>query len=106
MTKHAKKSEPLQLVDGRKTTTVEIPVPFLDVVTSIEQSFFDLRIAAGHDVLDALMAPDRETLCGPRWKRDPDRQAGRAGTTSSEVTLGGRRILIPRARCEARPSKR
>ena len=50
MTKHAKKSEPLQLVDRRKTTTVEIPVPFLDVVASIEQSFFDLCIAAGRDV--------------------------------------------------------
>ena len=36
MTKHAKKSEPLQLVDRRKMTTVEIPVPFLDVVASIE----------------------------------------------------------------------
>ncbi len=31
-------------------------------------------------------------------RRDPDRRAGRAGTTTSEVTLGGRRIRIPRPR--------
>ncbi len=36
MTKHAKKTEPLQLVDRRKTATVRIPVPFLDVLASIE----------------------------------------------------------------------
>ena len=98
MTKHAKKSEPLQLVDGRKTATVEIPIPFLGVWTSIEHSFFDLCIDAGRQVLDAMMEQDREALCGPRWKRDPARRAGRAGTTTSEVTLGGRRVPIPRPR--------
>ena len=50
MTKHAKKTEPLQLVDRRKTATVRIPVPFLDVLASIEHSFFDLCIAAGRQV--------------------------------------------------------
>ena len=98
MTKHAKKTEPLQLVDRRKTATVRIPVPFLDVLASIEHSFFDLCIAAGRQVLDAMIEQDREALCGPRSRRDPDRRAGRAGTTTSEVTLGGRRIRIPRPR--------
>ena len=79
MTKHAKKTEPLQLVDRRKTATVRIPVPFLDVLASIEHSFFDLCIAAGRQVLDAMMEQDREALCGPRSRRDPDRRAGRAG---------------------------
>ena len=83
MTKHAKKSEPLQLVDRRKTATVKIPVPFLGVVAAIEHSFFDLCIEAGRQVLDAMMEQDREALCGPRWQRDPDRRAGRAGTTPS-----------------------
>ena len=49
------------------------------------------------------MEQDREELCGPRWKRDPARQAGRAGTTPSEVTLGGRRVRMtrPRVRSQA-----
>ncbi len=98
MVKHAKKSDHLQVVDAPKTTIVEIPLPLLGALANIEQSFFELCIGAGQQVLASMMEQDREDLCGPRWKRDPDRKAGRAGTTKSEVTLGGRRIAIPRPR--------
>jgi putative transposase len=81
---------------------VEIPLPLLGAFASIERSFFDLCIDAGQQVLAAMMEEDREDLCGPRWKRDPDRRAGRAGTTRSEVTLGGRRIPISRPRARSR----
>jgi transposase-like protein len=103
MTKHAKKSDHLQLVDAPKTTIVEIPLPLLGALANIEQSFFGLCIDAGQQVLASMMEQDREDLCGARWKRDPDRKAGRAGTTRSEVTLGGRRISIarPRVRSQA-----
>jgi transposase-like protein len=98
MTKHAKKSAQLQLVDLPRTTSVEIPIPLLNVFANIESSFFEFCIETGQQVLFAMMEQDREELCGPRWKRDPERSAGRAGTTRSEVTLGGRRIPIPRPR--------
>ena len=98
MTKHAKNSSHLQIVDLPKTTTVEIPLPLLAAFGNIENSFFDLCFDAGSQVLTAMMEQDREDLCGPRWKRDPDRSAGRAGTTESEVTLGGRRVPIRRPR--------
>jgi putative transposase len=98
MKKHAKKSDHLQLVDAPNTAVVEIPLPLLGVLGNVEQSFFELCIGAGQQVLASMMEQDREDLCGPRWKRDPDRKAGRAGTTKSEVTLGGRRIAIPRPR--------
>ncbi len=98
MAKHAKSTVPLQLVDVPRTTIVEIPLPLLGALANIEQAFFELCIDAGQQVLASMMEQDREDLCGPRWKRDPDRKAGRAGTTPSEVTLGGRRIAIPRPR--------
>ncbi len=98
MTKHAKNSRHLQIVDVPKTTTVQIPLPLLAAFGNIENSFFDLCFDAGSQVLAAMMEQDREDLCGPRWKRDPDRNAGRAGTTESEVTLGGRRVPIRRPR--------
>jgi len=98
MTKHAKNSRHLQIVDLPKTTTVQIPLPLLAAFGNIENSFFDLCFDAGSQVLTARMEQDREDLCGPRWKRDPDRSAGRAGTTRSEVTLGGRRVPIRRPR--------
>ena len=49
-----------------------------------------------------MMEQDREDLCGPRWKQDPDRSAGRGGTTQSEITLGGRRIAIKRPRVRSK----
>jgi len=98
MTKHAKKSSHLQAVEQPKTTNVEIPLPLLVAFAGIESSYFDLCVHAGQQVLDAMMEQDREDLCGPLWKRDPDRRAGRSGTTHSEITLGGRRIPITRPR--------
>jgi transposase-like protein len=98
MAKHAKKADHLQLVESPQTTTVEISLPLLGAFANIERSFFDLCIDAGQQVLASMMEQDREDLCGPRWKRDADRKAGRAGTTPSEVTLGGRRIGMMRPR--------
>ena len=103
MTKHAKKSPRLQAVERLTAATVQIPLPVLGAFASIERSYFDLCIRAGQQVLAAMMEQDRTELCGPRWKRDPDRRAGRAGTAPSEVTLGGRRIQMtrPRVRSQA-----
>jgi putative transposase len=101
MTKHARKSDHLQLVDDPKTAAVEIPLPILGAFSSIERSFFELCVDAGHQVLLAMMEQDREDLCGPHCKRDPNRKAGRAGSTRSEVTLGGRRMPITRPRARS-----
>ncbi|MCP5071442.1 MAG: IS256 family transposase, partial [bacterium] len=49
-----------------------------------------------------MLERGREDLWGRRWKRDPDRNAGRTGTTQSEVTLGGRRIPIRRPRVRSK----
>ena len=64
MTKHASKSDHLQLVDLPKTTTVEIPLPLLGAFVNIENSFFDLCIDAGQQVLSAMMEQLREP-----WER-------------------------------------
>ena len=101
MTKHAKKSESLQLVESPRATKVQISLPMLEAFGRIEDSFFEFCVNTGQQVLAAMMEQDREALCGPRWKRDPERSAGRAGTTQSEVTLGGRRIPIARPRARS-----
>lgn len=64
MTKHAKKSAHLQAIDQPKTMAVEIPLPFLGAFANIENSFFDLCIDAGQQVLAAMMEQDREDLFG------------------------------------------
>ena len=76
---------------------MEITTPILEAFGNIENSFFELCFDPGSQVLSAMMEQDREALCGPRFKRDPERRAGRAGTTESEVTLGGWRVAMRRA---------
>ena len=101
MAKHAKKSDHLQIVKSPKAL-IEVPLPLLGALASTRNAFFDLCVDAGRQVLDAMMEQDREGLCGPLWKRDPERVAGRAGTTPSAVTLGGRRVRVDRPRVRSR----
>jgi putative transposase len=79
--------------------TVQLPLPLLDVLADTRTAFFGLCLDAGQQVLTAMMEHDREQLCsGPKNVPDPRRRAYRSGSTRGEVTLGGRRILVPRPR--------
>jgi transposase-like protein len=101
MSKHARKSDHLQIVESPKAL-VEVPLPLLGALANTRNAFFELCVDAGRQVLDAMMEQDRAWLCGPLWKRDPDRVAGRAGSTQSAVTLGGRRVRVDRPRVRNR----
>ena len=105
MSKHAKNSPSLQLLESPRSIPIEIPLPMLTALGSVENAFFELCVAAGRQVLDAMMEQDREALCGPKWRRDPARQAGRGGSTPSEVTLGGRGLAVRRPRVRSREGK-
>ena len=52
----------------------------------------------GTQVLQQMMEIDRIALCGPAGQHDPERQAGRAGSTTSPIVLGGCRLPIRRPR--------
>lgn len=78
--------------------SVQIPLPMLWSLELARQSFLDLCIAAGQEVLAQGMEEDRRALCGAKGEHNSQRQAVRWGRTSSEVTLGGRRIAISRPR--------
>jgi transposase-like protein len=81
--------------------TVQVPLPLLDVLADTRTAFFGLCLEAGQQVLHTMMEQDRERLCGPRNVPDPDRRAYRHGQAPGEVTLGGRRILVPRLRARS-----
>src|SRR5262249_8443176 len=78
--------------------TVQVPLPLVDVLTDTRTAFFGLCLDAGRQVLRTMMEQDREQLCGPKHVPNPARRAVRGGSTRGEVTLGGRRILVPRLR--------
>jgi len=98
MAKHASPSADLQVVEFPRTVAVQLPLPVLGALTSAKGALLDLFVGVGQQVLGALMEHDREEFCGPKGKHDAQRRASRAGSTRSEVTLGGRRIAIRRLR--------
>jgi transposase-like protein len=102
MAKHASKSSHLQLVDSPKTVAVQVPLPVLGALANAENAFFDLCVDVGQQVFSVLMEQDREALCGPKGKHDLERRASRSGSTSSDITLGGRRIPVRRLRARSR----
>jgi len=81
--------------------TVQLPLPLLDVLQDTRTAFFGLCLHAGQQVLRTMMEQDREQLCGPKHVPNPARRAVRGGSTRGEVTLGGRRILVPRLRARS-----
>lgn len=81
--------------------SVQVPLPMLVSLEALRQSFLDLCISAGQEVLTRALEEDRTALCGPKGQHDPERRAVRWGKTSSEVTLGGRRIELSRPRVRA-----
>ena len=92
MAQHASKSSHLQLADLPKSVAVQVPLPVLGALADAENAFFDLCIDVGQQVFLVLMEQDREAVCGPKGQHDADRSAHRSGSTSSDITLGGRRI--------------
>ena len=84
-----------------RVATVQVPLPLLDVLQDTRTAFFGLCLDAGQQVLRTMMEEDREQLCGPKHVPNPERRAYRSGSTRGEVTLGGRRILVPRLRARS-----
>jgi putative transposase len=83
---------------GREAITVQLPLPVLGVYLDARAAFHELCVETGRQALHAMMEADREVLCGPKGKHDPDRRAHRAGSAPSWVTLGGRQIDVRRLR--------
>ena len=80
---------------------VQLPLGLLATLDDVQQGFFSFCVAAGREVLTAMMEREREALCRPKWVPNAERRAVRGGTMKSEVTLGGRRIEMSRLRARS-----
>lgn len=96
--KKTRTSSTLKKAPEPPVVSVQIPLPMLWSLELARQSFLDLCISAGQEVLARGMEEDRKALCGAKGEHDSQRRAVRWGNTPSEVTLGGRRIAISRPR--------
>jgi putative transposase len=90
-----------EAVTSPPVATVQLPLPLLDVLADTRTAFFGLCLEAGQEVLRTMMEQDREQLCGPKHIPNAARRAYRGGSVRGEVTLGGRRILVPRLRARS-----
>ena len=73
-------------------------LPLVDLLVDTRAELMELAVASGLKVLTTMLEEDRTAIAGPRYQHQSERQASRAGTVPSEVTLGGRKIAIRRPR--------
>lgn len=76
-------------------------LPLVDLLIDTRAELTELVVRSGMKVLEAMLEEDRVAVCGPRYAHQAERAAGRAGTTSSAVVLGGRKVEIRRPRVRA-----
>ena len=76
-------------------------LPLVDLLIDTRAELTELVVRSGMKVLEAMLEEDRVAVCGPRYAHQAERAAGRAGTTTSAVVLGGRKVQIRRPRVRA-----
>ena len=67
----------------------------------VREALFDTVIVSGLGFVGEVLEEERTTLCGPRYDRDPQREALRAGAVRSSLSLGGRRVEVERPRARS-----
>lgn len=93
-----------QTMNAPRATTGEVVLPasvtlaMAELADSVREGLLALAVAAGLQVMQALMAEDVTALCGPKGRHDPQRTAVRHGSEAGSVTLGGRRVPVRRPR--------
>jgi transposase-like protein len=76
-------------------------LPLVDLLIDTRAELTELVVRSGMKVLEAMLEEDRVAACGPRYAHQAEREASRAGTTTSAVVLGGRKVQIRRPRVRA-----
>lgn len=67
----------------------------------VREALFETVMVAGVGFVGEVLEAERTALCGPRYQHDPERQALRAGSVASSLSLGGRRVEIERPRARS-----
>src|SRR6516162_6412792 len=98
MGKAARKSDPDQ------GENVQAQLPIAALAFTLRRGLREFIVESGMKVLDELLEQERTELCGPRYKHEPERAAHRAGRTTGELAMGGRRVQVrrPRVRTDER----
>jgi putative transposase len=94
----------MRTVEQEQVATAELGLPpsvqaaLGELVNAAKDGLLALSVGVGLGVLSTLMEEEVSEVVGPKGRHDRDRSAVRHGGTGGEVTLGGRRVAVPRPR--------
>src|ERR1700747_1939712 len=96
------KSSQILCVDASAPAIPErVSVAMAEIAENMQEGLLALAVGAGLQVMQALMEADVTELAGPKGRHDGARPAVRHGRERGSVTLGGRRVPVPRPRVRA-----
>src|SRR3954470_1287594 len=78
-----------------------VSVALAELAGEMREGLLALAVGTGLQVMAAIMEQDVTAVCGPKGRHDPNRTATRHGSGAGSVTLGGRRVPVPRPRIRA-----
>jgi hypothetical protein len=87
-----------QVADAELALPPSVQAALGELVNAAKDGLLALSVGVGLGVLSTLMEEEVTEVVGPKGRHDPDRTAVRHGRTGGEVTLGGRRVAVPRPR--------
>jgi putative transposase len=80
---------------GREQSINQLHLPLPEL---LREALFDTVMVAGLGYVGAVLEEERSALCGLRYRHNAARQALRAGSVASSLTLGGQRVGVARPR--------
>jgi len=80
---------------GREQSVNQLHLPLPEL---LREALFDTVMVAGLGYVGAVLEEERSALCGLRYRHNAARQALRAGSVASSLTLGGQRVGVARPR--------
>lgn len=97
MTKHPRRNS--RSSEGPRGGFIQQRVlPLLEVIIAVKDGLRELVVSSGMQVLEALLEDDRERLCGPKKKKQMEREAYRYGYDQGQLVMGGRKVSVAKPR--------
>lgn len=101
MTKNYQKKNASRATADELALPDAVSVAMADIAGSVKDGLLALAVAAGLQVMTAMMDESVTAVAGPKGQHQPERTAVRHGTEAGSVVLGGRRVPVQRPRVRA-----
>jgi transposase-like protein len=101
MTKNYPKKTASKVTGDELALPDAVSVAMADIAGSVKDGLLALAVAAGLQVMAAMIDESVTAVAGPKGRHQPERAAVRHGTEAGSVVLGGRRVPVRRPRVRA-----